>query len=262
MSADLLECQELVCGYGREKVLRDITFSVKAGETLVLLGPNGCGKSTLLKALSKTIPVTGGHVLLSGQDLETLSHREIAKRLAFVPQEESFRFEFKVRDVVTLGRLPVSDSLWDTPQDAVAATDAMREADCLHLEDRSVMELSGGEKQRVLIARALAQGASLMLFDEPTSHLDIEHQLVVAQLVRELASQGRATIVAIHDLNLAPLVGDRAILLRDGRIGLDAPMREVLENRLLDDVYRVEFKRTILDSGRLAVFPVPSARPK
>jgi iron complex transport system ATP-binding protein len=211
----------------------------------------------LLKAISKTVPAAAGQVLLSGQEIGTLSHRDVAKRMAFVPQEESFRFEFKVRDVVTLGRLPVSDSLWDTPEDAVAATEAMREADCLHLQDRSVMELSGGEKQRVLIARALAQGATLVLFDEPTSHLDIEHQLVVAQLVRDLAKQGRATIVAIHDLNLAPMVGERAVLLHEGRIGMDAPMREVLENRLLDDVYKVNFKRSMLDSGRLAIFPEP-----
>ena len=94
-----------------------------------------------------------------------------------------------------------------------------------------------------------------MLFDEPTSHLDIEHQLVVAQLVRAMAKQGRATIVAIHDLNLAPLIGDRAVLLQNGRIGMDAPMKEVLESPLLDDVNKVRFNRTLLDTGRLAVFP-------
>lgn len=255
----LLECKNLTCGYGRKTVLRDVDLAARAGETLVLLGPNGCGKSTFLKSLSKTVPVSSGQIMLSGADIGTLTHREIAKRLAFVPQEESFRFEFKVREVVTMGRLPLSDSLWDTPDDAIAATEAMREADCLHLEDRSVMELSGGEKQRVLIARALAQGAPLMLFDEPTSHLDIEHQLVVAQLVRVLAKMGRTTIVAIHDLNLAPMIGDRAILLHQGRIGMDAPMQQVLENELLDEVYKVKFKRTTLESGRLAVFPEPRA---
>jgi iron complex transport system ATP-binding protein len=254
---NLLECRSLSCGYGREPVLKEISLSVKPGETVVLLGPNGSGKSTLLKSISKTVPVAGGQILLSDADIASMGHREIARRAAFVPQEESFLFEFLVRDVVTMGRLPLSDSLWDTPEDAVAATEAMREADCLHLEGRSVMELSGGEKQRVLIARALAQGAPLMLFDEPTSHLDIEHQLVVARLVRALARQGRATVVAIHDLNLAPLIGDRAILLRDGRIGMDAPMQAVLEDRLLDEVYNVRFTRTLIGPGRLAVFPEP-----
>jgi iron complex transport system ATP-binding protein len=247
----------LTCGYGREIVLTDINLVARANETLVLLGPNGSGKSTLLKSVSKSVQPTSGQILLSGDEIGGLNHREVAKRVAFVPQEESFKFEFLVRDVVTMGRLPISDSLWDTPDDAIAATDAMREADCLYLQDRSVMELSGGEKQRVLIARALAQGAPLMLFDEPTSHLDIEHQLVVTQLVRRLASEGRATIVAIHDLNLASLVGDRGILLHEGKIGMDAPMQEVLESELLDEVYKVKFSRTRLHTGRLALFPEP-----
>ena len=255
MASRLLECRKLSCGYGRDLVLSDINLDVRSGETVVLLGPNGSGKSTLMKSISKATLATAGQILLDGADIQGLSPREVAKRVAFVPQEESFRFEFMVRDVVTMGRLPLSNSLWDTPEDVDAATEAMQEADCLHLERRSVMELSGGEKQRVLIARALAQGAALMLFDEPTSHLDIEHQLGVAHLVRSLARQGRATIVAIHDLNLAPLLGDRAILLQNGRVGMDAPMREVLESQLLDEVYKVRFRRTVLDEGRLAVFP-------
>jgi iron complex transport system ATP-binding protein len=255
MASNLLECRALSCGYGKDVVLDDINLIVKPGETIVLLGPNGSGKSTLLKSISRAVNSTSGNVLLSGQDIHGLSPREVARRVAFVPQEESFRFEFLVRDVVTMGRLPISNSLWDTPEDVSAATEAMREADCLHLENRSVMELSGGEKQRVLIARALAQGATLMLFDEPTSHLDIEHQLVVANLVRAIASEGRATVVAIHDLNLAPLVGDRAILLQNGRVGMDAPMQDVLESQMLDEVYKVKFRRNVLDHGRLAVFP-------
>jgi len=245
---NLLECRNLSCGYETDVVLRNISFSVQPGETVVLLGPNGSGKSTLLKSISKSMPTSGGQILLSGDEVGQLSHRDVANRVAYVPQEESFRFEFSVREVVTMGRLPISNSLWDTPDDQAAATEAMREADCLYLEGRSVMELSGGEKQRVLIARALAQGATIMLFDEPTSHLDIE-------LVRELASQGRTTVVAIHDLNLAPLVGDRAILLHQGEIGMDAPLEQVLESKLLDEVYKVKFNRTLLESGRLAVFP-------
>jgi len=255
VATPLLDCRNLTCGYGPKVVLSGVNLVVNPGETLVLLGPNGSGKSTLLKSISKTVQPTGGEVLLSGDDIGALGHREVARRVAFVPQEESFKFEFLVRDVVTMGRLPISNSLWDTPEDAVAATEAMREADCLHLEHRSVMELSGGEKQRVLIARALAQGAPLMLFDEPTSHLDIEHQLVVAELVRTFASKGRSTIVAIHDLNFAGLIGDRAILLHEGKIGMDAPVRQVLESGLLDEVYNVKFNRTRLDTGRLALFP-------
>ncbi|MDR3691974.1 MAG: ABC transporter ATP-binding protein [Fimbriimonas sp.] len=251
----LLECRQLSCGYGKRSVLSGIDLRIGRGETVVLLGPNGSGKSTLLKSISRSGPITGGDILLSGRPLASFSHREVARQVAFVPQEESFKFDFLVRDVVTMGRLPLSNSLWDTPEDVEAATEAMTQADCLFLQDRSVMALSGGEKQRVLIARALAQGAPLVLFDEPTSHLDVEHQLVVQKVVRHLASTGRSTITAIHDLNLAPLVGDRAILIHDGRVGMDASIQEVLESRLLDEIYKVEFVRTKLDSGRLAVFP-------
>ena len=251
----LLECSGLSCGYSGQHVLEDVSFSVQAGETVALLGPNGSGKSTLLKCISKSIPIKSGKIKLAGQSLESLSFREAAQWVAFVPQEEQVKFEFTVREIVTMGRLPVSGSLWDTPADGHAATEAMSEADCLQFEQRSAMELSGGEKQRVLIARAIAQGASLVLFDEPTSHLDVEHQLVVARLIRRLSGSGRSTIVAIHDLNLAPMVAERAILLHEGRIGLDADTSAVLSSPLLDEAYNVKFSRSTLDSGRLAVFP-------
>ena len=255
MAQPLLECRNLSCGYGSHAVLSKVDLTIIPGETVVLLGPNGSGKSTLLKSVSKGLQLVHGGIYLGGDDISGLSHRDVALRVAFVPQEESFKFEFKVRDVVTMGRLPISRSLWDTPADVEAATEAMKEADCLFLEDRSVMELSGGEKQRVLIARALAQGAPLVLFDEPTSHLDVEHQLAVASLVRGLAKQGRSTVTAIHDLNLAPLVADRAVLIHEGKIGMDASIQEVLESPLLDDVYKVRFTRVRLENGRLAVFP-------
>ncbi len=255
MAPPLLECCDLSCGYPGHAVLSQIDIQVVTGETVVLLGPNGSGKSTLLKSVCKTLSPISGHINLGGRDLASMGHREAATRVGYVPQDEVFRFEFSVREVVTMGRLPLSDSLWDTPEDAKAAEDAMAEADCLHLQDRSVMELSGGEKQRVLIARAIAQGAPLMVLDEPTAHLDVEHQLVVARLARKLAAQGRATVVAIHDLNLATLVGDRAVLIHEGKVGIDAPTEEVLRSPLLDEVYRVRFNRTALASGRLAVFP-------
>ncbi len=251
----LLECRNLSCGYGTHAVLHDICFAVQPGETVVLLGPNGSGKSTLLKSISKNLQCSQGNIYLSGKELSELNHREAAKRVAFVPQEENFKFEFTVREVVTMGRLPVSDSLWDTPEDILAATAAMGEADCLHLENRSILELSGGEKQRALIARAIVHGAPLLLFDEPTSHLDVEHQMGVSKLLRRLARQGTATVTAIHDLNLAQLVADRAILLQGGKVGMDASIEEVLQSPLLDEVYKVQFTRIRLESGRLAVFP-------
>jgi len=255
MNKPLLECRNLTCGYPDHQVLSEIDLQILPGERVVLLGPNGSGKSTLLKSISKAVQPILGEVLLRGESLQSLSYREVAQRVAFVPQEESFKFEFRVKDVVAMGRMPLSNSLWDSEADSIAAENAMQQADCYHLRDRSVTELSGGEKQRVLIARALAQGAPLVLLDEPTSHLDVEHQLSVAHLVSQLAHEGKSTVTAIHDLNLASSLADRAILLQNGKIGLDAPIRSVLESSFLDDVYRVRFERIRLDNDRLIVVP-------
>jgi len=255
MDSSLLELRGVGCGYDGKSVLTGINLTVEPGETVALLGPNGSGKSTLLKAICKGVALQSGELTLEGREISKMSHREVARIVAFVPQEESFKFDFLVREVVTMGRLPISDSLWDTREDVEAATEAMREADCLHLEGRSVMELSGGEKQRVLIARALAQGSQVMLFDEPTSHLDVEHQIAVSELIKRLSVQGRAIVTAIHDLNLAPLIADRAVLLKDGQIGLDAPMTEALESAMLDQVYNVRFIRSQLENGRMVVLP-------
>jgi iron complex transport system ATP-binding protein len=251
----LLECRGLTCAYDDKVVLRDVSLCVDAGESVALLGPNGSGKSTLLKALSKTLRPQAGEVRLSGTRLDQMSHVDAAKRVAFVPQEEPASFPFPVRDVVTMGRLPHSPGLRDTQADYDAATGAMELADCLHLQDRPITELSGGERQRVLLARALAQDAPLMLFDEPTSHLDVGHQLAVAALALRLGREGKAAVSAVHDLNLVPMLATRAILLVDGGIGLDAPAEEVLRSPLLDQVYGVRFSRVELPNGRLALYP-------
>lgn len=237
----VVEACELVCGYGGKPVLAGLSLAVQAGERVALLGPNGSGKSTLLRAFAGLLKPDSGEVRLSGEPVGKLSVREIARRVATVPQEETPRFAFTVRQMVTMGRLARSAGLFDTAEDREEADRAMDLADCLRLEDRPVGELSGGERQRVLIARALAQGAPLVLLDEPTSHLDPAHQLATARLIRELSDRGVATITAIHDLNFAGRVAERAILLEGGRIGIDAAVETVLRSPILDRVYGVTF---------------------
>lgn len=254
----VLAARGLACGYGSRQVLGDVHLEVRAGERVVLLGPNGSGKSTLLKTLAGLLRPLGGELSLDGDKIGRLSVREVARRVATVPQEESPRFSFSVRQIVTMGRLPFSDSFADSPEDRDIATEAMTSADCLHLEDRLVGELSGGERQRVLIARALAQKTRVILFDEPTSHLDPSHQLAVAQLVRSLAEGGIATIAAVHDLNFAAHVADRAILIDQGKVVMDDAVRAVLMSPILDRVYGVAFYRLeIPDGGGLLVAPAP-----
>ncbi|MEZ0327277.1 MAG: ABC transporter ATP-binding protein [Fimbriimonas sp.] len=251
----VLECKGLACAYDGKLVIKGVTFAIGAGETVALLGPNGSGKSTLLKACSKTHPYRAGSLRLGADEITNLEHQEVARRASFVPQEEPATFPFKVRDVVAMGRLSLSKGLFDTPEDIKAAEDAMNFTDCLELAERPMTQLSGGERQRVLIARAVAQGAPLMLLDEPTSHLDVGHQLALIKLLRNMASSGTALLTAIHDLNTAPLLADRAILLRDGGIALDGSVEEILRSPSLDETYGVEFQRIEMPSGRLLVIP-------
>ncbi|MGV3616271.1 MAG: ABC transporter ATP-binding protein [Fimbriimonas sp.] len=251
----VIEARGLVAGYAGRTVLHGVDLALSPGERVVLLGPNGSGKSTLLKALSKGLAPTQGTVSLLGDDIGRLSHAEVARRLAFVPQEETARFSFRVREVVTMGRLARSNGLFDTPEDREVAKRAMERADCLHLAERPYTELSGGERQRVLIARALAQEGRVVLLDEPTSHLDPAHQVAVAELVGSLAAEGVATVAAVHDLNLASRMAARAVLMREGHVALDGPVETVLRSETLDYVYGVPFARVEAPGGRLALLP-------
>lgn len=250
----LLEAVGLSCGHVGP-VLAGVDLRVEGGETVALLGPNGSGKSTLLKTLAGLLPPLAGNVLIVREDLAGLRVREVARRVASVPQDETAPFAFSVRQLVTMGRLARSDGLLDTAEDAHAAEAAMRRADCDVLAERPANETSGGERQRALIARALAQDAPILLMDEPTAHLDAPHQAWIVRLVRELAAEGRAVVVAIHDLNLAAAMADRAVLLAEGRVAMDAPTTEVLASDRLDRAFGTAFDRLKTKAGRPVVVP-------
>lgn len=256
MSNDIvIECRDLSCGYPERTVLQAVDLSIKSGTVTALLGPNGSGKSTFLRTLTKTLAPLSGQALVNGADVTSLSYKELAKQVAFVPQEEQAAFGFTVRQVVVMGRLPISGGFFDTVEDHEAAERAMTAADCLQLQHRPVTELSVGERQRVLIARALAQDARILLMDEPTSHLDVGHQVSTGALLRKLTSQGYTVLVAVHDLNLAGAFADDGILLASGKIGLHAPIGDILRSPLADSVYGVDFKRIEAADSRLYIFP-------
>lgn len=249
-----LSVRDLACGYPTRTVLEHTTFEVTPGEVVALLGPNGCGKTTLLKCISGTLPVIRGEVLIQGNDLGQMSHMERARQIGFVPQEELPTFPFLARQIVVMGRLPHTPGFFDAPADWVRVKESMIQADCWDLADRPVTELSGGERQRVLIARALATDAKLLLLDEPSSHLDVGHTLALVALLRQFAGQGQAIVLAVHDLNLAAMVADRAILLGNGEVRAMGPTAEVLRSSELDQVYGVDFERMQAESGQLRVF--------
>jgi iron complex transport system ATP-binding protein len=215
-----LEMVRVCAGYGGADVLHDLSFGVDAGELVGLLGPNGCGKSTALRVLSHVLVPSSGAVRLDSASIDRLSRIEIARRIAFVPQQESAGFEFSVRDVVLMGRYPhLGSGKSPGPADYALADRALAAVDLARLADRSITQLSGGEHRRALLARALVQEAPLLLLDEPTAYLDITHQAEMLALVQAMVRDRTVgAIAALHDLNAAAEFCDRLILMRSGRV--------------------------------------------
>jgi iron complex transport system ATP-binding protein len=233
---------EIRAGYGRRTVLHDFSFSLARGEIVSLIGPNGSGKSTLLKALAGLVPLRRGHVSFWGQDARTLSPRELARQVAFVPQGTIAPLGLTVEEVVSQGRFPHRASFFlvvdHKHQDAVE--DALQRTALLPLRHRLVTALSGGECQRVWLAAALAQEPTLLLLDEPTSHLDIAYQLDLLELIVRLNREKNLTVLmALHDLNLAARFSHRVIALTAGRIVAHGSPQQVFTPALLSEVFGV-----------------------
>ncbi len=230
--------------YGSRKVLENITFEVSEGEILGILGPNGSGKTTLLRCINRVLEAKKGSILIDGTDIRKLSRKEIAKNIGVVPQDSAIHFPFTVFDIVLMGRTPHLGRLeQEGSEDIETAKKAMEITNTKHLADRLIDEISGGEKQRVIIARALAQEPKILLLDEPTLHLDINHQLEILELLRKLAIKNRLTIVLVsHDLNLASRYCHRMILLKTGKIHSAGKPQDVLTKDNIRDVFKIDVK--------------------
>ena len=229
-------------GAGADGVLHDVSLAVRPGELVAILGPNGAGKSTLLRALAGTMPVAKGRVLVDGRDIAALSRKDVAARLAVVPQVVEVALGFRVRDVVAMGRAPHQNALLlASDVDRARVSDALARCDLAALADRRVDELSGGEQRLVAIARALAQDAPTMLLDEPGAHLDIRHAYDVYELLRQEIDQRELACVAVlHDLNAAAQFADRVVLLSAGRVVADGPIDEVMTYQRLREVFAAD----------------------
>jgi iron complex transport system ATP-binding protein len=225
-------------GYEHSLTLEDITLRVMPGELLGLIGPNGAGKSTLLKLIARLILPAAGSVAIQGTSVARLREREIARRIAVVPQDFAVQFAYTVRQIVALGRMP-HQGTWqvERAEDRAVVTEALAATGLSAFADRPFNALSGGERQRVLIALALAQAAPILLLDEPTAHLDIKHQVELLDLMRQINQQRGTTIIAtLHDLNLAARHFPRLALLHR-RIIADGPPSAVLQTEVLQQVY-------------------------
>jgi len=254
----LLRLDSVSCAYDGVTVLSGATLEVRPGELVVVAGPNGSGKTTLLRAAARSLEPRAGRVLLDGRDLyrETTA-AAAARAIAVVPQDATVDFEFLVEELVLMGRHPHLGRFdVESDRDRAAARLAMERTGTSPLKDRPVTELSGGERRRVLLARALAQEAKLLLLDEPTAHLDLHFQVETLRIVRSHVAAGGAAVAVLHDLNLAASVATRLVLLKEGRVAADGPPNELLEERRLKEIFGPEvIVRSHPDGGPL-VLPV------
>lgn len=234
----MLELRNIHFGYDRE-ILRGITLTIGAGEVVALLGPNGAGKSTLLAVASGALPPTSGQVLFAGELLRRWSRREVARRIALVAQAGELRFPLTALEYVLTGRFAHAATRgFDTQRDVELAMNALAQTDAAQFAARRFNELSSGERQRVVLARALAQQPRLLLLDEPTANADIAHQVALLALVRELTrEQNLGALLVTHEINLAAEFADRVALLRDGQLLAVGATAEVLTADLLGNAF-------------------------
>ena len=243
-----LAAEAVTVRIGSRDIVRDVTFDVKAGETVAVIGANGAGKSTLLKVLAGLAPPALGRVLVEGDDAAALDRRILARRLAYLPQERTLGWPMRVARVVALGRLPhVDPRSVMSEQDARAVAAALSAMDLDHLADRPANRLSGGELARVLLARTLAQEAPVLIADEPTAGLDMAHVLKFFEHLAARAAQGAAIVVAVHDLSLALRFCQRAVLLSDARVLASGPSHDVITPDNIAHAFGVTAHVTRLD---------------
>lgn len=239
---EILRAEDVWAGYGAAPVLQGISLRLLRGEFVGLLGPNGSGKSTLLRVLSGVLPPQQGQIWLGGKPLYQMRAKEVAQKLAFVPQREEVAFGFTAWEVVLLGRAPYI-GWWgkERAEDVQATQRAMERTDCLPLAERAVGTLSGGERQRVVLARGLAQETPLLFLDEPLTHLDVAHQVSTLSLLRQLnRDEGLTVLAALHDVNLASEFCDRLLVLHRGRLVADGIPSDVVTPELLARVFGVD----------------------
>jgi len=223
-------------------VLRHLSLKITKGEFVGILGPNGSGKTTLLKIISGTLKPQKGEMTLDGRSIETVRRKDRAKFIAVVPQETSIPFSFSALEVVLMGRAPYLPPFgFETKEDIAVAKSAMSATDVSSMAERNIQELSGGEKQRVIVARALAQEPRLLLLDEPTTYLDIKHQMDLYRLVKKRNEEDGLTVITVlHDINLASTFCDRIIFLKHGGIVADGTPHDVIKYAKIKEVFDTE----------------------
>ena len=253
------------CSYGSHQVLQGVNLDVAPGSFLGIIGPNAAGKSTLLKTIAAALQPTRGVVYFQEEELSKISRQDFAKQVAVVPQESEIHFPFSVLEVVMMGRHPhLGRFAQESEEDIKIVREAMESANCWHLKDRSVLELSGGERQKVILARALAQDPQIILLDEPVAHLDLSAQLEVLNLLKDMNTERGVTVIGIfHDLNMAVQFSEQLIILHKGKIFAAGTPEEVLTAENIKDVYNTDvlvIKHPLTGIPQIVLLPLAGER--
>jgi iron complex transport system ATP-binding protein len=246
----MIEVKDLSAGYGAGDVIKGISFKAQRGESLCILGPNGCGKSTLLKSIARLIPYRG-EVTLEGRNSASFSRKDLAKKIALLGQTVQICFPYTVRETVSLGRYAYAEGFLKnlSREDEAVIDDTIKKLDIWDIKDRMIDELSGGQLQRVFLAKALAQNPELILLDEPTNHLDLKNQIELLRYLKLWIREKNKTLVGVfHDLNLVQHFGDSALLLHNGRLAAWGGIEQTLNGETLRSVYGIDIRGFMLES--------------
>ena len=249
----MVEVKELYAGYGGEDVIRNISFKVEKGESLCVLGPNGCGKSTLLKSIARILDYRG-LIAMDGRGIATFPRKELAKKIALMGQITQVFFPYSVYETVSMGRYAYTEGFLKNPsaEDVTIVESAIKRLDIWDIRDRKIDELSGGQLQRVFLAKTLAQTPDVILLDEPTNHLDLKYQIELLVFLKSWEKENSKTLIGVfHDLNLARRFGDKVILMSHGEIAAAGNMEETLNSEKLRSVYGIDIRGFMLESLEL-----------
>ena len=245
----MLEIKNLYSGYDEKDILKDINFKVKNGENLCIVGPNGCGKSTLLKSIANLLEYRGS-VMIDGEEVSSMDRKEFAKKVGLMSQVTQIYFPYTIYDTVALGRYAYSKGAFSklSKHDEKIILDSIKKVGLLDIKDKLITELSGGQIQRVFLARVFAQDPDIILLDEPTNHLDLKNQIDLLENLKEWIKVNNKIVVGVlHDLNLVQYFSDNVLMLKDGQIVAYGEPQEVLNNPILNELYGINIKEFMLD---------------